>query len=387
MHERLKVDYAGLELENPLVLGSGPPGWDGESLRKAALAGAGAVVSKTIGPPERFARHPRCGRVRLARLEGSARAYGMINLELYTTMSTSEWIERELPIAATGKSKVIASIVAQADPIPGAEVALELEATGCVDMFEINVSCPMPDVTVGYLLGQDPKSVAAQVKAFRQRVHLPVSVKLTPTIGDIVPIARAAEDEGADALVVANSVRSFAGVDIEQGKPFLPAYGGYSGPAIKPITQRFVSEVARAVQIPICALGGVRTWKDIVEYIMLGATTVGVVTTVMWEGYEAIGLLLNGLQGFMERKGYDSLCEMRRIALPYITTIDQYASNPPLFISIDQQKCNDCQKCLSVCFYGALYSDGHLQARRERCDGCGLCVEICPKGALRLTAW
>jgi len=308
----------------------------------------------------------------------------MINLELYTTMRTEDWIKKELKIAALGGSKVIASIVAQNDPSAGAEVARQVEATGYVDMFEINVSCPMPDVTVGYRLGREPNLVADQVKAFKERVKVPVSVKLTPTIGDVVPVAQAAEEAGADAIVIANSVRSFAGVDIENGKPYLPAYGGYSGPAIKPITQRFVSEAARAVDIPICALGGVRTWRDVVEYIMLGATTVGVVTVVMWDGYEVLGRLLSGLREFMERKGYDSLEEMRGVALPHITSIDVYASHPPLFVSLERDKCTDCQICLPVCFYEALYFDEHLQVRRENCDGCGLCVEICPTDALSL---
>lgn len=384
MHRGLGVNYGGLELENPLILGSGTPGWDGGSLREAVLAGAGAVVPKTIGPPDRFARHPRCGRMRLMRLASKARPYGMINLELYTTMSTADWINSELKIASTDRCKLIASVVAQSDPHAAAEVARQLEVTQCVDMFEINVSCPMPDATVGYQLGRDPEFVAAQVKAFKERVELPVSVKLTPTIGDIVPVARGAEEAGADAIVIGNSIRSFAGVDVESGKPYLPAYGGYSGPAIKPITQRFVSEAARAVDIPICALGGVRTWQDVVEYIMLGATTVGVLTTVMWEGYEVLSRLLSGLREFMERKGYGSVEEMRGVALPYITTIDDYASNPPLFIALDRHECNDCQKCLRVCFYGALHFDGHLQVKPEKCDGCGLCVETCPSQALRL---
>lgn len=384
MDSRLRVKYGGLELENPLILGSGPPGWDGESLRKAALAGAGAVVPKTIGPPNKFAQHPRCGRMRLMRLGSKGKPYGMINLELYTTMPTEDWIKKELEIAASGGSKVIASIVAQNDPSAGAKVARQVEATGYVDMFEINVSCPMPDVTVGYRLGQDPNLVTDQVKAFKEEVKLPVSVKLTPTIGDVVPVARAAEEAGADAIVIANSIRSFAGVDVESGKPYLPAYGGYSGPAIKPITQRFVSEAARAVGIPICALGGVRTWRDVVEYIMLGATTVGVVTAVMWDGYEALGRLLSGLREFMERKGYDSLKEMRGVALRHMTSIDVYATRPPLFVSLERDKCTDCQICLPVCFYGALYFDEHLQVKRDNCDGCGLCVEICPTNALSL---
>lgn len=381
---KLKVNYGGLELANPLILGSGPPGRNGESARKAAMAGAGAVVPKTIGPPEKFARHPRCGRFHLMRLSNKGKPFGMINLELFTTMSTDDWIERELKVAASGDSKVIASIVGQTDPRPAAEVAKRVEETGWVDMFEINVSCPMPDLSVGYKVGQDAGLVAAQIRELKKQVSLPVSVKLTSTIGDILPVAVAAQKAGADALVIANSVRSFAGVDIETGKPYLPAYGGYSGPAIKPITQRIVSEVAKAIDIPICALGGVSTWEDVVEYIMLGATTVGIVTAVMWEGYDVFSRLLAGLGDFMARRGYSSIEEFRGITLPFITSIDEYASQPPLSISLEEERCTDCRLCLGACFYDALYVQGRLRVRRDDCDGCGLCVEICPTGALRL---
>ena len=385
MADRLEVNLAGVRLRNPIILGSATPSWDGKSSKKASLAGVGAIVPKTIGSPEVLRQHPRCGRLRLVRY-GRGRPFGMVNTEIYSTMAFEDWLDRELAIAAEGEAKIIASIVAEPDPAETVQLARRLQATGLIHMFELNVSCPMPDAQVGYRVGQNAEMVCAQIKAVKEVANLPVGVKMTPNVSDMVPIAQAAKDAGADFLTISNSVRSLAGVDIETGKPYLPAYGGYTGPAIKPIIQRFVSEVARAVDIPISAVGGVRTWQDAVEYIMLGATTVQIVSAVMWDGYETLNKLISGLRRFMERKGYNSIEDFRGIALPHITTIQEYAAYPRKWVALVPDKCNACGLCFKVCFYDALDSDskGIPQIRRENCDGCGLCVEICPLKALVL---
>ena len=205
----------------------------------------------------------------------------------------------------------------------------------------------------------------------------------------MVPMAQAAEAAGADFLTIGNSVRSFAGVDIKTGLPKLPAYGGYSGPAIKPITQRHVSEVARAVKTPISACGGITTWEDVVEYIMLGATTVQICTSIMWQGYGHFQTLLKGLEGYMEAEKIESLDAIRGKTLPYITTIDEVSKRPPLVSKVDPEKCTNlkkggCELCGKVCFYGAIEFSPRLKIIEKNCDGCNLCVELCPVGALRL---
>lgn len=258
-------------------------------------------------------------------------------------------------------------------------------------MFEINVSCPMPAGAdkVGFQMGNSPEAIFNQVTAVKKAVTLPVGVKLTPTTADMVPMALAAERAGADFLTIGNSVRSFAGVDIKTGLPKLPAYGGYSGPAIKPITQRHVSEVAKAVNIPISAVGGIDTWEDIVEYIMLGATTVQTVTSIMWHGFDHFQKLLTGLSDYMDREGLDSLESIRGKALPHIVTIEDEAKRPPMVCRVDPETCTNlkkggCELCGKVCFYGAIDFAPKLILYPEKCDGCGMCVEICPPAALGL---
>ncbi|WP_300459402.1 tRNA-dihydrouridine synthase [Desulfobacula sp.] len=386
----LEVSIAGVKFRNPLILASATPGWDGERLSQAWKGGAGAVVPKTLGPSATWAKHPRCGRMKL--VKNGKKNIGMINIELYTTMGLEEWLERELVLATENDAVVIASIVAQPDPNDTAEVAKKVAATGKVVMFEINVSCPMPFGTdkVGFQMGNDPEMCRRQVEAVKAAVDLPVGIKLTPTSHNMVPMALAAEEAGADTLTIANSVRSFAGVDIKTGLPRLAAYGGYSGPAIRPITMRHVSEVARAVKIPIQAVGGVTSWEDVIEYIMLGASAVQICTSIMWQGYGQFQKILDGLGQYMEDEGLDSLEKIRGKALPHIKTIEALAQNPPLFATLDPESCSNltkggCELCGNVCFYGAIKFDPNMSLIRENCDGCGLCIEICPKGALTLT--
>lgn len=386
---KLETHFAGVKLRNPLILASATPGWDGERCLQAWLNQAGAIVPKSIGPPVRFAQHPRCGRMKIIH-HGNTRI-GMVNIELYTTMTLEDWLKTDLEKASRGGGCIIASVVAHPIPKDTALNAKRIQDSGKVAMFEINVSCPMPadQSKVGFQMGNDPETCFRQVEALKQAVSLPVGIKLTPTTHNMVPMALAAEKAGADFLTIANSVRSFAGVDITTGLPKLPAYGGYSGPAIKPITQRHVSEVAKAVKIPIAACGGITTWEDVVEYVMLGASAVQICTSIMWQGYSHFRTLLNGLEEYLEREKLESLHQICGKTLPHITTIDEVAMRPPLVSRVDPERCTNlkkggCELCGKICFYGAIEFSPRLKLKPQNCDGCNLCVEICPTSALSL---
>jgi len=387
--DNLEVKFAGVKLRNPIILASATPSWDGKRTNLGWKAGAGAVVPKSFAPPSRWAQHPRCGRMKL--VKAGKNRIGMVNIELYTTLTLQDWLERELEKAYEGGNVIIASIVAHPEPEDTGRNARIIQDTGKVSMFEINVSCPMPagPDRVGFQMGNDPEMCYRQVAALKKAVSLPVGIKLTPTTHNMVPMAQAAEQAGADFLTIGNSVRSFAGVDIATGLPRLPAYGGYSGPAIRPITQRHVSEVAKAVKTPISACGGISTWEDIVEYVMLGATTVQVCTSVMWHGYGYFQTLMRGLSDYLKREGLDSLETIRGKTLPYIVTIDELAKRPAKVAQVDPAKClnltkGGCELCGEVCFYGAIDFSPRLKLISSECDGCGLCAEICPVGALTL---
>ncbi|WP_227767324.1 4Fe-4S dicluster domain-containing protein [Zhaonella formicivorans] len=379
----LRVTYAGVEFKNPLVLASATPGWDGEGMKRAGLAGIGGVIPKTIGPVQDWAAHPCNGRLQLIRHGG--KPIGMVNLELFTTKTREAWIKEDLAIAKEGGAVMQVSVLAMPHPEETAQLVEEIQATGMADLLELNVSCPMPASTVGMHIGKSAERTYQQAKAAKSAAKIPLTVKLTPNVSDMVEIAQAVKEAGADGVTISNSVRSFAGVDIETGMPLLRGYGGYTGPAIKPIIMRHLSEVARNVDIPISAVGGVMSFKEIVEYIMLGATTVQTCTAVMWNGYQIIPKLLKDLENWLDAKGYKSLDEIRGIALPHITTVEELAKLPAKYANIEAEKCTNCGICERVCMYRAISAgDTAHYVTQANCDGCGLCAQWCPSGAIEL---
>ena len=294
-------------------------------------------------------------------------------------------MKKELKIAAEGGVPIIASVVADPDPSNTQKIASAVVDTGFVSMIEVNVSCPMPVEKVGMHIGRNPKLTAEQTKAVKEAVEVPVTVKLSPNFAYLDEIARAAEEAGADAISATNSVQALYGVDIETGRPILPAFGGYSGPAIKPITLRCVAKIAKAVKIPISGIGGVSNWKDVVEYIMIGATTVQTCTAVMWKGLKVFRQLSDGLRTFMERKGYERIEDLRGVALKYLTTVEEMAKKGSMHATVDEDLCNGCEICVTVCQYDAIEMIGDkAKTDPEKCDGCGLCRAWCPTEAIEL---
>lgn len=379
----LEVDYCGVKYRNPLVLASATPGWDGEGMRLAAEAGIGGVIPKTIGPKQDWADHPRNGRLHLHR--HNKKPIGMVNLELFSTKTRDEWVAVDLAKAKEGGATMHISILAMPEPEDTAMLVEEIQDTGYADLFELNVSCPMPASTVGMHIGKSAERTYAQVKAAKEASKIPFTVKLTPNVTDMVEVALAAQEAGADGITISNSIRSFAGVDIETGHPYLRGFGGYTGPAIKPVIMRHFAEVAQAVDIPLSGVGGIISFREIVEYIMLGATTVQTCTAVMWNGYSFITKILKDLNNWMDEKGYESFDEIRGIALKDITTVEELAKMPPKFAQIDPDKCTNCGICESKCFYRAISeNDGVHVVDKSKCDGCGLCVQFCAFDAIEL---
>lgn len=377
------VNFAGVHFRNPLILASAAPGHDGEALRIAGEHGIGGVIPKTIGAFGDWVQHPRNGRMYVYRLDG--KPVGMMDLELFTTKPIEDWLVHDMKLAKSSGAVMQCSILAFPNAAETAALAEQLQATGQVDLFEINVSCPMPAKDVGQNIGTNAEKVAEQVRTVKAVAKCPVVIKLTPNVTDIVAIGRAAQDAGADGITIGNSLKGFAGIDIETGKPYQRAYCGYGGPGIKPVIMRMVTELARSLNIPISAAGGVSSYRDLVEYIMAGATTVQFATAVLWDGYGVIDKILADLNAWMDAKGYKTLDEIRGCALQYITTTEALAREDPLHAVIDKETCVACGKCQKVCMYRAISKQSDVYyADPTLCDGCGMCTQFCPKSAIKL---
>jgi len=381
----LSVEIAGVRFRNPIWTASMTFGWSGEALRRAGEAGAGAVVPKSIGSPKETFQHPRCGRMKLFRHSGVP--IGMQNNEIFSTLPLDEWLDTELSLAAKGGAKLAVSIVANEEPERTAKIARQIADAGLADILELNISCPMPARGVGMNIGKHPNLAADQVCAVKAACpDLPLMPKLTPNVSDVAEVACACAEAGADAIAAANSVQALVGIDIETGKPLLPAYGGYSGPAVRPIMLRCVAQIAQAIDIPVCGIGGIGSWEHAVEMMMAGASAVQLGTAVLWHGYEVITRTVRGLEQFMERKGFRRPSEFIGMALGSMTTTEEMATRPPVAAFISQDKCIACGRCLTVCGYDAISVDGSGEYRAipSACDGCGLCAEVCPAGAIQL---
>lgn len=260
----LSLALTNLRLKNPLMLAAGIMGTTGGCLKRMAQGGAGAVVTKSIGiEPKRGHSNPSMMEVDC----GYLNAMGLPN-------PSYKNFQDELRIAKEGGVPVIASIFG-GNPEEFSEIAGVLDA----DAFELNVSCPHAH-GYGTEIGTDPALVEEITNAVKGAVQVPVWVKLTPNVTDITSIGLAAQRGGADAVVAINTVRGMA-IDIESGYPVLGnKFGGLSGPAIKPVAIKCVYDLFKALDIPVIGVGGIRGWKDVVEFVMAGALAVQIGSAV-----------------------------------------------------------------------------------------------------------
>lgn len=291
------ITITGLELKNPTMLAAGILGTTGASLLRVARSGAGAVVTKSIGPaPD--AGHPNPSMVETEC--GFLNALGLPNPGYHH-------YHEELMIAKKGEVPVIVSIFG-ADAQEFVGVALGL--SDAADAIELNLSCPHAD-RYGAAVGIYPSTVREIASAVKEVVDIPVWAKLTPNVTDITEIGLAAQEGGADAIVAINTVRAMA-IDIESGFPILGnRFGGLSGSAIKPIAIKCVYDLYGALDIPIIGVGGISCWQDAVEMMMAGASAVQIGSAVH-TGLSVFTEITDGIRGYCRMHSYEveGICGM-----------------------------------------------------------------------------
>jgi len=370
---------------------------DPRHILRAARLGWGGAVMKTV--TEEPTVDPR---TRLGVLRKDGKAIGMNNIELLSREPLKKWTEVWIPKIKQEAPEdfiFIASIMSGPEPEGWTTLAETMSQSG-PDAIELNVSCPhgSPEKHMGAFIGQDATLVERVTKAARKGTDLPILVKLTPNVTDIVPIAEAAVRGGADALSAINTVESLIGIDIETATPLpiaygsdtreqLSTYGGFCGPAVRPLGLRFVSQIAKALpDVPISGIGGIEDWTSAIEYLMVGARTLQICTAVMWHGFSIIKDLNTGLSKFMERKGYGTLDSLVGKALSKITTWTALTKLPPLVARVITDNCTGCKSCVVACADGGYLAiqmrDSIAVINNEKCDGCGLCAVVCEANAI-----
>ncbi|TDE40758.1 NAD-dependent dihydropyrimidine dehydrogenase subunit PreA [Antarcticimicrobium sediminis] len=388
----LTTDFLGIKSPNPFWLASAPPTDKEYNVRRAYEAGWGGVVWKTLGsegPPVVNVNGPRYGAIYGA----DRRLLGLNNIELITDRPLQTNLEEITRVKKDYPDRaLIVSLMVPCDEESWKAILPLVEETGA-DGIELNFGCPhgMAERGMGSAVGQVPEYIQMVTQWCKQYYSKPVIVKLTPNISDIRNPARAAFAGNADAVSLINTINSIISVDLDQmaPQPTLDGkgtHGGYCGPAVKPIALNMVAEIARDPETtgkPISAIGGVTTWRDAAEFMVMGAGNVQVCTAAMTYGFRVVEEMKAGLSQWMDEKGYTSTADFIGQAVPNVTDWKYLNLNYVSKAKIDQDACIKCGRCYAACedtSHQAIWmkEDRVFEVNDAECVACNLCVEVCP---------
>ena len=383
----LGVTIAGIRSPNPFWLASAPPTNSGDQVQRAFDAGWGGAVWKTLGTPIQNVSS-RFGGYSI----GGVRGAGFNNIELITDRP----LESNLKEIAETKRKwprhaMVVSLMVETRDEWREIIKRSIDAGA--DGIELNFGCPhgMCERGMGSAVGQEP-TVNERITAWAVEFStVPVLVKLTPNVTDILPHGMAAKRGGAHGVSLINTIKSIIGVDIDRFTPEprvagRSTNGGYCGAAVKPIALHMVAELARHREfgLPISGIGGVRNWRDAVEFLLLGASGVQVCTEVMLRGFRVVDDLRDGLEEYMRTHGFNRVDEMVGKAVPNFVEWGDLDLNHETVAKIDASKCIGCQLCVAACRDGAHQCIHPQEGTRvprvdeAECVGCNLCAIVCP---------
>ena len=388
----LQSNFVGIKSPNPFWLASAPPTDKEYNVRRAFEAGWGGVVWKTLGeegPPVVNVNGPRYGAIHGA----DRRLLGLNNIELITdrplqtNLREIKAVKRDYPDRA-----VVVSLMVPCEEEAWKAILPLVEETGA-DGIELNFGCPhgMAERGMGSAVGQVPEYVEMVTRWCKANTRMPVIVKLTPNITNILNPATAAMKGGADAVSLINTINSITGVDLDAMAP-MPTidgkgtHGGYCGPAVKPIAMNMVAEIARNAEtanLPISGIGGVTTWRDAAEFMALGAGNVQVCTAAMTYGFKIVQEMISGLSQWMDEKGHTSTADFVGMATPNVTDWQYLNLNHVTKAVINQDDCIKCGRCYAACEDTshqaiAMSEDRVFTVKDEECVACNLCVNVCP---------
>ncbi|MGE0119562.1 MAG: NAD-dependent dihydropyrimidine dehydrogenase subunit PreA [Dongiaceae bacterium] len=389
----LRTEFIGIKSPNPFWLASAPPTDKEYNVVRAFKAGWGGVVWKTLGEdPPIVNTCSRYGALHYA----DDKMIGFNNIELITdrpldvNLREVKQVKRDWPDRA-----LVVSLMVPCEELPWQRILKKVEDTNA-DAVELNFGCPhgMSERGMGSAVGQVPDYVEMVARWCKAHTRMPVLVKLTPNITNILHPARAARKGGADGVSLINTINSITAVDLDAMAPEPTVdgkgtHGGYCGPAVKPIALAMVAEIARDKEttgLPISAIGGIATWRDAAEFMALGAGTVQVCTAAMHYGFKIVDDMIDGLSNWMDAKGYKTLDDFCGRAVPNVTDWQYLNMNYKTVARIDPEKCITCGLCHIACEDTSHQAIAKLKDNGKRryevidaeCVGCNLCLHVCP---------
>ncbi|SES87308.1 dihydroorotate oxidase B, catalytic subunit [Natronincola peptidivorans] len=384
----LSIEFCGVKSENPFFLSSSPVGSNYEMCKKALESGWGGIVYKTVGywiPDECSPRFDA------TRKEG-APFIGFKNMEMISDKPTEKNLEMMYQLKKDFPDKVLVASIMGENEEEWAKLSKAVTEIGA-DIIECNFSCPqMTTASMGSDVGTNMELVEKYSKAVSSATHLPVLAKMTPNITLMEIAARAAIKGGATGIAAINTIKSITEVDLDHftALPIVngkSSISGYSGKAVKPIALRFIAQMASdpvLKGVPISGIGGIETWQDALEFILLGSRNIQVTTSIMQYGYRIVEDMISGMSYWMEEKGINSLEEIVGKALPNIIPADKIDRDFKVYPEYDHDQCVGCGRCYISCYDGGHQAIKWDEEKRkpsldeEKCVGCGLCWLICP---------
>ena len=387
----ISANFLGIKSPNPFWLASAPPTDKQTNVLRAFEAGWGGVVWKTLGSQVKNVS----SRYSAVDYHGS-RVMGFNNIELISDRPLDINLkEIKECIRLFPDRAMVVSLMADNNKESWHELIKKVEDTGAHG-FELNFGCPhgMTERGMGAAVGQDPHIAKMVVEWVMEKATIPVITKLTPNVHSVVPTGRAVVEAGTNGLSLINTIQSVTGIDLDTlvPNPYVAGksvFGGYCGPAVKPIALKFLTTISQnevTRKVPVSGIGGVSTWKDAVEFMLLGASNVQVCTAVMKHGFRIVEDMCEGMNNWMDEKGYKTIYDFIGKSVNNITHWEDLDINYHHIAKINQDKCIHCGLCYIACEdtshqainleYGNPYNN--YSVKDDDCVGCNLCKLVCP---------
>ncbi len=385
----LSVDFAGVKFKNPFLLSSSPVSNSAEMVAQSFEAGWGGVVFKTLASGRWPIVHPS------PRMNpyhyGSTKMMGLQNVEQISDRPLKDNLLDLLYLKKNYPDHPIVASVMGFSTEDWQYVAKAAEDNGA-DMLELNFSCPHMTIEgSGHKVGQAFPLLEGFTEAVKKVVKIPVMAKMTPNITDITEPAMFAKKGGADAISAVNTFRGISEIGRDDWIPKPNIFGvgaesGYSGPAVKPVALHFIADMAKCkgLGLPLSGIGGIETWVDVLEYLLVGATTIQVTTGIIHYGYRIVEDMAEGLRDYMASKGIKKVTDLIGKALPNLQETDHFDLERQGRAEYNYDICIGCGQCYIVCNDAAGQAlEWEAEKRRpklieDKCLSCMVCSFVCP---------
>lgn len=389
----LSVEFCGKKFINPFLLSSSPVSNSAEMVSRAFERGWSGAVFKTLNSDRLPIIHPS---PRMNSYSyGSKRMVAVQNVEQISDRPLRDNLLDMLYLKKHYADHMLISSIMGFSNDEWAYLAKVSEDHGA-DMLELNFSCPHMCIEgSGHHVGKAFDLIEKFTSTVKTVTSIPVIAKMTPNITDMTEPALYAKKGGADAISAINTVSGISKIGLEDWVPKPNIFGigaisGTSGPAIKPIGLHFIADMAQCMPLglPLSGIGGIETWIDALEYILLGASTIQVTTGILHYGYRVVEDMIEGLSDCMTAKGITQVKDLIGKALPNLKTTDHFDLDRQGIAQYDLDKCVGCGQCYIVCRdAGGQAIEWQAEQRKpalneDKCLSCMICSFVCPVSGL-----